>query len=73
MMMKLYLALLGSVLLCASVVNGAGPRLIVPANPSVWFPSMRALGLQSMSEPAWLLILGAGFVLLAHPMRRKKS
>lgn len=71
MMMKVLLALIGSALLCASIVNGAGP-LIVPAHPAVWFPSVRALGLESMSEPAWLLVLGAGLVLLAQPIRRKK-
>jgi hypothetical protein len=72
MTMKLLLALLGSVLLCASAVSGAG--LIVPANPSAWFPSVGALGLglESMSEPAWLFVLGVGFVLLAQPIRRKK-
>jgi len=67
--MKILLALGGSVLLCASVVSGAGP--IVSAHPAVWFPSVGSLGQLSMSEPAGLLLLGAGLTLLARPARRR--
>jgi hypothetical protein len=74
MIMKVVLALFGSGLLCASVVSGAGP-MIVPVHPPVWFPSMTAFAnlvpVESLSEPAGLLILGAGLVLLARPVRRK--
>jgi len=70
MMMKILLALAGSVLLCASVVSGAG-SLMVPVHPAAWFPSVSALGYLSLSEPVGLLILGAGLVSLARPARRK--
>jgi len=58
--MRVFLTFGGLMLLCASVVSAAG-TLIGPAH------------VQSLSEPTGLLVLGAGFVLLAHPVRRKKS
>jgi hypothetical protein len=73
--MKLLLALFGSVLLCASVASGTG-TLIASVHPRVWFPDTSALAhltpFESLSEPAELLILGVGLVLLARPVRRKQ-
>lgn len=57
--MQLLFALGGLMMLCASAVAAAG-TLIGPAR------------VEPLSEPAGLLILGAGFVLLAHPIRGKK-
>ena len=53
----------GLMLLCASVVTGAGP-LIESGEIQVRRPAL--------SEPAGLAALGAGFVLLANQVRRKK-
>jgi hypothetical protein len=57
--MRLLLTFGGVMLLCASAVSAAG-TLIGPAH------------VETLSEPAGLLVLGAGFVLLAHPVRGKK-
>jgi hypothetical protein len=51
-------------LLCASVVTGSG-TLIGPAQPRV--------NVRSVSELAGLVVLGAGFVLLAHQLRRSRN
>ena len=51
-------------LLCASVVTGAG-TLIGLAQTRV--------NVRSMSEPAGLVVLGAGFVLLAHQLRMNRK
>ena len=76
MNMKILLVLFGSVLLYASAVSGAAGSLMVPVHPPVWLPSMGALAslvpFGSLSEPAGLLILGVGLVLLARPVRRKQ-
>jgi hypothetical protein len=50
-------------LLCASVVTGAGTfidSVEIPVHP------------RALSEPAGLVALGSGFVLLANQVRRKK-
>ena len=52
-------------LLCASVVTGAG-TLIGPVQT-------RVVELHSISEPAGLAVFGAGFVLLANQVRRKNK
>jgi hypothetical protein len=49
-------------MLCASVATGAG-TLIAPTPGHV----------ATLSEPGGLLVMGAGFVLLANQLRRKKS
>jgi hypothetical protein len=51
-------------LLCASVVTGAGTLI---------GPVQTAANIGWMSEPAGLLVLGAGFVLLAHQVRRRST
>jgi hypothetical protein len=59
--------LTGLILLCASVVTGAGTltrTLIDPVQAPIHRPAL--------SEPAALIALGAGFVLLANQVRRKK-
>jgi hypothetical protein len=61
--MRVILTLSGLMLLCASVVTGAG-TLIGPAQTRV--------NVRSISEPAGLVVFGAGFVLLARQVRRKK-
>jgi hypothetical protein len=74
--MKVLLMFAGSMALYASVVSGAGP-LIVPAHPPGWLPSIASLGrlvpFDSLSEPAGLLVLGTGCVLVANAARRKQS
>ena len=67
--MRIFLSLSALLLLCASVATGAGTltatdTLIESANTGVH----RA----AVSEPVGLVALGAGFVLLAHQVRRKK-
>jgi hypothetical protein len=62
--MRILLSLSGVMMLCASVVTGAG-TLIVPTPGHAARPSL--------SEPGGLLVMGAGFVLLANQLRRKKS
>ena len=47
-------------MLCASALDAAG----------TWIASTHTA---SISEPAGLLVFGAGFVLLARPVRRRKS
>jgi hypothetical protein len=61
--MRVVLTFGGLMLLCASVVTGAG-TLIESADIHVHRPAL--------SEPAGLVALGAGFVLLANQVRRKK-
>jgi hypothetical protein len=61
--MRVLLTLSGLMLLCASVVTGA-VTLIGPAQTRV--------DVHALSEPAGLVVLGAGFVLLAAQVRRKK-
>jgi hypothetical protein len=65
--MRVVLTLTGLILLCASVVTGAGPltRTLITAAHT---PTDR----HALSEPAALVALGAGFVLLANQVRRKK-
>jgi hypothetical protein len=61
--MRLVLTLSGLMLLCASVVTGAGTfidSVEIPVHP------------RALSEPAGLVALGSGFVLLANQVRRKK-
>jgi hypothetical protein len=62
--MRILLSLSGLMMLCASVATGAG-TLIAPTPGHVATPSL--------SEPGGLLVMGAGFVLLANQLRRKKS
>jgi hypothetical protein len=50
-------------MLCASVVTGAG-TLIAPVQASV--------ARNSLSEPSGLVVLGVGFVVLANQVRRKQ-
>ena len=50
-------------MLCASVVTGAG-ALIAPVQASVVT--------HSLSEPGGLVVLGVGFVVLANQVRRKQ-
>ena len=50
-------------MLCASVVTGAG-TLIAPVQASV--------APHSLSEPGGLVFLGVGFVVLANQVRRKQ-
>jgi hypothetical protein len=61
--MKSLLTLIGLMLLCASVATGAG-TLIDQAQTRVH--------VHMLPEPGGLLVLGVGFVLLAHQVRRKK-
>jgi hypothetical protein len=63
--MKAVMTLSGLMLLCASVVTGAG-TLIGPVQT-------RVVELHSISEPAGLAVFGAGFVLLANQVRRKNK
>jgi hypothetical protein len=66
--MRVVLTLTGLILLCASVVTtGAGTLTRTLIDP-VQAPIHRA----ALSEPAALIALGAGFVLLANQVRRKK-
>jgi len=60
--MRILLSLSGVMMLCASVATGAG-TLIAPTPGHV----------ATLSEPGGLLVMGAGFVLLANQLRRKKS
>ena len=57
------LVIIGLMLLCVSVVTGSG-TLIGPAQTGI--------EVYALSEPAGLVVLGAGFVLLAAQVRRKK-
>ena len=61
--MRVILTFSGLMLLCASAVTGAG-TLIESTQLSV--------APHALSEPAGLVALGAGFVLLANQLRRKK-
>jgi hypothetical protein len=61
--MRIVITFSGLMLLCASVVTNAG-TLIESAEIHM-HP-------QAMSEPAGLLALGTGFVLLANQVRRRK-
>jgi hypothetical protein len=61
--MRILLSLSGLMMLCASVVTGAG-TLIAPVQASV----VR----NSLSEPSGLVVLGVGFVVLATQVRRKQ-
>jgi len=73
--MKVLLTLSGSLLLCVSFVSEAS-TLKGAVHSAAWFADVPALGclvrFESLSEPAWLVVLGAGFVFLAHPIRRKR-
>ena len=62
--MKAVMTLSGFMLLCASVVTGAG-TLIGPVQTRV--------DIHSLSEPAGLVVFGAGFMLLANQVRRKEK
>jgi hypothetical protein len=62
--MKAVMTLSGLMLLCASVVTGAG-ALIGPVQTHV--------DVRTLSEPAGLVVFGAGFVLLANQVRRKNK
>ena len=74
--MKTWSTLGASVLLCASVVSGTGP-LMVSSHAVGWLPSANALrrlpSIEPLSEPAGLLLLGLGSVVLARRVRRKGS
>jgi hypothetical protein len=61
--MRILLSLSGVMMLCASVVTGAG-TLIAPVQASV-APHL-------LSEPSGLVVLGVGFVVLANQVRRKQ-
>jgi hypothetical protein len=63
-LMRVFLTFRGLMLLCAPVVTGEG-TLIGPAQTQVH--------VGFMSEPAGLVALGAGFVLLAHQLRRNRK
>jgi hypothetical protein len=71
--MKFILSLSGLMLLFAAAANGAG-TLINTASTFVIARQARAhmLSLPNLSEPAALVALGVGFVLLANQVRRKK-
>jgi hypothetical protein len=58
--MRLLVMLSGVVLVCASAVGASG-TVVEPVH------------LAWLSEPSHLLILGIGFVLLAHPLRQKPT
>jgi len=62
--MKVVLTLSGFMLLCASAVTGAG-TLIGPVQMRV--------DVHSVSEPAGLVVFGAGFMLLSSQVRRKEK
>jgi len=64
--MKVVLTLTGLMLLFAAVANGAG-SLIVSTQAHAHMPSLHHL-----SEPAGLVVLGLGFVLLSKQVRRRK-
>jgi hypothetical protein len=64
-------------LLCASVASGAAPLIAADHTPNAeWLRSCgqllsRVAALGPRSEPAGLLLLGSGFVLVAYQIRRK--
>ncbi len=60
--MRILLTLSGLILLCASVVAGAGTLI----DPEIHVRR------PVLSEPAGLVALGTGFVLLANQVRKKK-
>jgi hypothetical protein len=62
--MKAVLTLSGLMLLCASVVAGAG---------TLMRPAQTRIDLHSLAEPAGLVAFGTGFVLLANQVRRKEK
>ena len=62
--MRILFTFIALMLLCASVF-AATSSLIAPAHSAVHRPPL--------SEPGELFALGAGFVLLAHQVRRKNS
>ena len=71
------LAVIGSMLMCASVASGAGPLMVVEQGVSAgWlrYGHVFALvaGLGPTSEPMGLVLLGCGFVLVAYQIRRKR-
>jgi hypothetical protein len=61
-------------LLFASVVNNAA-SLPVSTHAAIWIPSVNLFGhlpsMDVLSEPARLLFLGVGFVVLGRQVRRK--
>jgi hypothetical protein len=61
--MRILLSLSGVMMLCASVVRGAG---------SLIAPTPHYVATLSLSEPSGLVVMGVGFVLLANQLRRKK-
>ena len=62
--MNAVLTLSGLMLLCASVVTGAG---------TLMHPAQTRIDLHSVAEPAGLVAFGTGFVLLAKQVRRKEK
>lgn len=62
--MRILWSFTGLMMLCASVVTGAG-TLIAPTRANVVD--------YSVSEPVGLLVMGVGFAVLANQLRRKKS
>ena len=76
-MIRGLLAVVGSMLLCASVASGAGPLIAVEEGVnSGWLRSSHVLaivaGYGPTSEPMGLVLLGCGFVLVAYQIRRKR-
>ena len=74
--MRGMLVLMGSMLLCASVANGAGPFMVAErARSAHWLPAEPLLAhvapIVPKSEPAGLLLLGCGFVIVSRQLRRK--
>jgi hypothetical protein len=61
--MRTLLTLSGLLLLCASIATGAATRV---------GPVPTEVQTHPVSEPATLVVFGAGFVLLANQVRKKR-
>jgi hypothetical protein len=74
--MRGLLVLVGSMLLCASVASSATPPRNTDRDGSGWLAPEPLLAqvapIVPKSEPAGLLLLGCGFVIVSRQLRRKR-